>query len=208
MIYPGSQSGTAAQSLQAAGNPSAGRIAAATGVALLVAAVVLVTAVLPAEYGIDLVGTGKLLGLVQLADARPGVLTAQPGEYRVDKIEFVLGPFESVEYKYRIEQGGSMLFSWQSTGQVVAELHSEPDGAPKGYAETFDKQQGTAQHGTYTAPFSGIHGWYWENVDKKDVRIILTTAGFYSKALEFSGGGTFDHEVRDLRGNPVQPASK
>jgi len=208
MSKAGIQSGTADQVPQAAGHPSAGRIAAATLVALLVAVVVLVTAILPAEYGIDLLGTGRLLGLTQLADVRPGVVTSQPGEYRVDKIEFVLGPFESVEYKYRIEQGGGMVFSWQATGLVASELHSEPDGAPKGYAETFDKQKGTNHNGTYSAPFSGIHGWYWENVDKKDVRITLTTAGFYSKGIEFSGGGAFDHEVRDLRGNPVKPASQ
>jgi hypothetical protein len=51
-----------------------------------------------------------------------------------------------------------MVYSWRATGQVMAELHSEPDGAPIGYAETFDKQQGTQGAGAYTAPFSGIHG--------------------------------------------------
>jgi hypothetical protein len=37
---------------------------------------------------------------------------------------------------------------------------------------------------------------------------VLATAGFYSKALEFSSAGTLDHVVRDLRGNPVKPESK
>ncbi len=43
--------------------PSAHTLAMATAVALLVAGLVLVTIVLPAEYGIDPLGTGRALGL-------------------------------------------------------------------------------------------------------------------------------------------------
>jgi hypothetical protein len=46
--------------------PSAKKLAFATGAALAVAALVLVTAVLPAEFGIDPLGTGKALGLLDL----------------------------------------------------------------------------------------------------------------------------------------------
>ena len=48
---------------------SAAKIALATVVALIVGVVILVTAVLPAEYGIDPLGTGKALGLLDLAAA-------------------------------------------------------------------------------------------------------------------------------------------
>jgi len=48
--------------------PSVGKLIRATLFALILAAVVLVVAVLPAEYGIDPLGTGKLLGLTQLAE--------------------------------------------------------------------------------------------------------------------------------------------
>ena len=189
---------------QAAGRPSAARIVQATIAALLVATMVLVTAILPAEYGIDPLGTGKLLGLVELAQVRPGVLASQPDEYRTDSREFVLGPYQAVEYTYRIEKGGSMLFSWQATGTVRWNLHSQPDGAAQDYAESFDQREGSKAHGTYVAPFSGIHGWYWENVDKKDVRITLTTAGFYSGAQESFDGGSASHDVKDPRGNVVK----
>ena len=47
---------------------SAAKIAMATVVAFIVGGVVLVTAVLPAEYGIDPLGTGKALGLTELAN--------------------------------------------------------------------------------------------------------------------------------------------
>ncbi len=35
-----------------------------------------------------------------------------------------------------------------------------------------------------TAPFTGIHGWYWENAGKGDLTITLTTSGFYTAAEE------------------------
>jgi hypothetical protein len=49
--------------------PSLGKIVTATVVALIVACIILVTVVLPAEYGIDPLGTGKALGLGDLARA-------------------------------------------------------------------------------------------------------------------------------------------
>jgi hypothetical protein len=52
--------------------PPAASLAKATGVALLVAAVVLVTAVLPAEYGIDPIGAGRAMGITSLV--QPAVL--------------------------------------------------------------------------------------------------------------------------------------
>ena len=42
------------------------RIAVAGGAAILVAGLLLVTVVLPAEYGVDPVGTGARLGLIEL----------------------------------------------------------------------------------------------------------------------------------------------
>jgi hypothetical protein len=136
------------------------------------------------------------------------VVTFHQGEQRRDTRTFVLGRFQSVEYKYRINQGGGMLFSWQATGQVMAELHSEPDGAPEGYAETFDKQQGTQSHGTYIAPFTGIHGWYWENMDKQDVTITVHTSGFYETAQEFSASGVTEHALTDARGQLIKKGAQ
>jgi hypothetical protein len=205
---------SAAPGGRAAGAPppiaSAKQIVLGTLAALVAAAILLVFAVLPAEYGVDLTGLGGLVGLTQLANVRPGVVALQAGEHKVDSARFVLGPFQFIEYKYRLEKGASMVYSWTATGQVMAQLHSEPDGAPLGYAETFDTQQGTQGAGAYTAPFSGIHGWYWENVDQKDVTITVATAGFYSAAAEIFSGGDLPHALTDLHGRklPAAPATR
>ena len=76
-------------------------------------------------------------------------------------------------------------------GNIAAEsvFHAEPDGAPAGYAQTYEKKSAQLQaSGTLTAPFPGIHGWYWENTTDKEVTVTLKGAGFYNLSHEFRNG--------------------
>jgi hypothetical protein len=174
------------------------KILLATGGALIVAAIILVVAVLPAEYGIDPLGTGRRFGLTDLAAASTGAISKQDAAYKTNTATFELGPFEFVEFKYRLEKDASMVYSWKSTGEVIYDFHSEPEGAPPGYAESFDKSKAVSANGSYTAPFSGIHGWFWENPNAKLVTITLTTAGFYSAAQEFRDNDSSFHRLTEL----------
>src|SRR5262245_65709043 len=60
--------------------PSRTRIIKATAIALVVSIVLLITAVLPAEYGIDPLGTGKALRLMDLAKADAAKAVEKPAE--------------------------------------------------------------------------------------------------------------------------------
>ena len=44
--------------------------------------------------------------------------------------------------------------------------------------------------GSYTAPFDGVHGWYWENLTDSPVTITLRTAGFYADAALYRHGAS------------------
>ena len=123
---------------------------------------------------------------VQPPPPTPEAFVAQEGLFKTDSMEFTLAPKEGMEYKYRLAKGAGLLFSWVATAAVHYELHSEPDAGPKGYAETFDKQDSrNSGHGNYIAPFAGIHGWYWENRTDSEVRVRLISAGHYTESLEF-----------------------
>jgi hypothetical protein len=178
------------------------RIALAFGAALLAAGLILVVAVLPAEYGVDPLGIGRKLGLTAMSDVQKGLEafqatqttaaggapTVAPRErrYQNDTVEFKLPPGGFIEYKYRLDKGSALLYSWTATGPVNYELHAEPDGAPQGYAESFEKKNAMdTGSGTLTAPFSGIHGWYWENPGRTEVTVTLSAAGFYNMSHEF-----------------------
>ena len=118
----------------------------------------------------------------------PWSISIQTAPFAGESVEITLAPLEGMEYKYRLDEDAGMLYSWTSTGAVHWELHSQPDDAPQGYAEFFDTSDGDASHGVYTAPFSGIHGWWWENTADVDVTITLTTTGFYTESHEFRRG--------------------
>ncbi len=160
-----------------------------TLIALIAAAVLLITIVLPAEFGIDPLGSGRLLGLTDMAE--PDVHTEQAQSFRNDEVTFILSPFQSVEYKYEMEEGAAMIYTWQATGVLTYDLHAEPDVAA-GYPEDFeisaDAGRETERNGSYIAPFAGIHGWFWENRGAEDVTITLTAAVFSDTAIEYSGG--------------------
>src|ERR1700682_2361176 len=103
------------QNLAAAEAPSKRAIVKATLIALAVALVLLFTAVLPAEYGIDPLKTGKLLRLTGISQAdssvggratpaNNGIYTIQPGTYKVDTEEIGLHPGEALEIKYHMQK--------------------------------------------------------------------------------------------------------
>jgi hypothetical protein len=181
------------------------KLAAAAGAALLGAGLILVMFVLPAEYGIDPLGVGARVGLVELGavgkqvealnyaastgSSQAALVVPQERAFKGETVEFKVAPREGMEYKYRLDKGEALLFSWKTTGPVAYEFHAEPDGAPRGYAQSYEKGDGKSEaSGTLTAPFPGIHGWYWENKSDKEITITLTSAGFYNLAHEFRTG--------------------
>ncbi|TVO69334.1 transmembrane anchor protein [Denitromonas ohlonensis] len=61
--------------------PTSGQLLRSTGLAALIAAGLLITTVLPAEYGIDPTGVGRTLGLTQMGTIKTSLATeAQAGE--------------------------------------------------------------------------------------------------------------------------------
>jgi hypothetical protein len=171
--------------------PSRIQIATATGVAMAVASVLLVTLVLPAEYGIDPLGSGRALGLIDLFGAKepsrppPAVEGREPPPrvYKTEATSFVLRPTQAFEYKYRLEKDRGMVYAWTASAKVKYEFHGEPDDH-RLKVQSYEKQENDFSSGTLTAPFTGIHGWYWENAGDHDLTITLATAGFYTEANE------------------------
>ena len=198
--------------------PSLSTLAKTTAIAVVAAGALLVTIVLPAEYAIDPIGTGRWLGLTEiaspsltpveavspdaavLAPVQHGPVGEYPAEFKLDVFEITLQPYEYVEYKYHLEQGATMLYSWTATAAVIHDLHGERasgagnDGPTE---ESFDKQDRRQASGSFAAPFAGIHGWYWENPGGEPVTIRLTSSGFYGSAVEIRSDRT--RRTRNLR---------
>lgn len=129
--------------------PTVRQLIKTTGVALVAAAAILITTVLPAEHGIDPTGIGKALGLTTLrassGETAPPLLPASSGEtqpgspaiaapvtptpaaivtksevpYRSEEMMLTLQPDEGSEIKASMRQGEQFVFTWVAEGGKV-----------------------------------------------------------------------------------------
>ncbi|MBQ15423.1 MAG: hypothetical protein CMQ17_13615 [Gammaproteobacteria bacterium] len=177
--------------------PAARNILIASGIAFVVAMAVLFAAILPAEFGADPLGTGDLLGLTVLSrGANP--FEEQLEVHRTDSVQFVLEPFQSVEYKYLMDLDASMVFSWVADGELYYDMHAEPAGLGEEFAESFEQGDADRRMGSFHAPFTGIHGWFWENRTLNTIAVNLYTSGFYINSTVFRDGGTYERDLEPI----------
>jgi hypothetical protein len=177
-----------------------GKLAAACGVAAAGAAAILTLFVLPAERGVDLTGLGRVLGLTGMASAVPEAAAdaapqaaaaptkatiAKVTPLRADEMTLTLPPHSGVEVKAEMAAGDHLIFRWDATGPVKADMHGEPPNAGDDEFTTYWKETGlTSGQGAFTAPFEGIHGWYWRNRGETPVTVKVRTNGFYKALIQ------------------------
>ena len=177
--------------------------------ALVLGALLVVGVVLPAEYSLDPLGTGSRLGLLGLADDYEAAVVKTQQPHGTDRRQFSLAPFESVEFSYRMSRGEVLIYSWQATGELVFNLHSSPALPPAGeasdYAESFSAGRASREYGTYTAPFAGQHGWFWENRTQQTVVLELAVAGFIAQGKHSALGVMDTLEVEAVFESTPEP---
>jgi hypothetical protein len=160
-----------------------------TIVAVVTAGIILISFILPAEYNIDPTGMGAKLGLTTLAKpvatatikAKNSVEVNANNQQETDIIKVVVPAGRGVEYKFSMAQFKKMEYQWQTDGTVLFfDLHGEPEGDTTGYFESYAVATLTGMKGSFTTPFTGVHGWYWKNKSDKPVEVKLTVSGEYS----------------------------
>ena len=166
---------------------SLGTLIKASLAALIVAAVALLTLILPAEYNIDPTGIGQRLGLTVLAESADAQTAEMPAvdpesmpENTVSQhvIEITVPANQGIEYKLQVEQYDKVSYEWITDGSsIYFDLHGEPEGDASGYFESYAIATLDAMKGSFIAPFNGSHGWYWKNTSSKPVAIQLIISG-------------------------------
>jgi hypothetical protein len=180
-------------------------LAAACTAAVGGAAVIFGLFVLPAEHGIDVTGLGSVLGLTGMgaaqaeaaaesepkaaapasAEAAPVKETiAKTAPMRSDEMTVTLAPHTGAEIKARMAKGDHLIFRWEASGPVKADMHGEPKGGGEDFS-TYWKEKGLESgQGAFTAPFEGTHGWYWRNQGETPVTVKVRTNGFYAELFQ------------------------
>jgi hypothetical protein len=188
--------------LNCEGLPSNKRLVKATLIALLVASALLVTAILPAEYGVDPTGLGAKMGLTALGsisvsesaatsvqfvasssstDTAPVRKSESP--YRSDTMTLSLLPNQGAEIKAVMQLGDNFVFNWEvKGGSVYFDMHGEPINAVGDeFTSYWISENESSASGSFDAPFAGTHGWYWQNKGPEPVAVHLSTSGFYEE---------------------------
>lgn len=179
-----------------------GWLVAATLGSLALAALIVLGAILPAEFNRDPLGLGRLSGLSRLwaPDDRvvggeaAGVARAREYDaaFRTDVIEIPLGDFlagadkSELEYKVRMKKDATLIYAWEVVGtSEPRDVHFDQHGhtTPKAgeamSVATYRQAFGLKQQGALTAPFDGIQGWQFSNSSDKPLVVRLRLSGFY-----------------------------
>ena len=178
-----------------------GRLILATLGALALAALIVLGAILPAEFNRDPLGLGKLSGLSRLwapedqrVETAAGAARAREYDvaFRTDVVEIPLGDFlagadkSELEYKVRMKKDATLIFAWEVIGtseprdfHFDQHGHTTPAPGQPMAVSTWRQAFGLKQQGALTAPFDGIQGWQFSNSNEKPVVVRLRLAGFY-----------------------------
>ncbi len=174
-------------------------------ITVIIAAVVLVTTILPAEYGVDPTGIGKMLGIKNLSGSatsagssaktpaapsiasvtsvQKAIASKQSVPYRADTREIVLQPSQGLEVKTLMTQGATLIYSWKTkNGEKIShDFHGEKTNAKSDEFESYIEEKSVSESkGSVIAPFTGTHGWFWNNQTANPVTVILQASGFYT----------------------------
>lgn len=182
--------------------PTLRQLFKATAIAAVAASVILVTTVLPSEFGIDPTGIGKAIGLTPLsagtaeaakmpepaaaptpatqASTRP--VAKSQVQYRSDEMSLTLQPDQGAEIKSTMRAGEQFVFTWAVEGGAVnVDMHGEKPNAGEEFTSYWKAKQVTSDQGSFIAPFDGTHGWFWRNRGEQPVTVKVNVTGFYEK---------------------------
>jgi hypothetical protein len=185
--------------------PSTKTLIRSTVLAALVATILLITVVLPAEYAIDLTGVGRVLGLQQMGEIKRSLSqeaaaarsessqqyanasdeTAAPSSESSSgmlkhEMKVTLAPNEGTEIKVTMAKGRTVQYVWFTDGgPAFFDVHGDSRELDIDY-HRYSKGTQQKSEGVIEAEFDGNHGWYWRNRTREAMTITLQTNGGYT----------------------------
>lgn len=99
---------------------------------------------------------------------------------RDDTVNVTIPAGQGLEYKLYLNEGAHLAYNWTATGDLFYDFHGERAGDTSGDFTSHATGTATADAGNFTAPFTGTHGWFWENESDGDIVVTLRTRGLYA----------------------------
>jgi hypothetical protein len=127
--------------------------------------------------------------------AAKGIAIPAGAKFQSDHWEYELLPYDNIEMKYELAQGQPMIFSWHAPVPLHYDMHSVPDLGGNGATESFAITDAPLQAAVYVAPFTGIHGWFWQNQTLEPVTVSIDASGAFAGAVIFDQAGEHPREL-------------
>lgn len=189
--------------------PTSKQLLRSTAIAMVTAVVLLVIVVLPAEYGIDPTGVGRMIGLTQMGEikmelaeeaardraadaslrastqpskaAAPEPLpAAQTGSSATRNDEMSVTLEPGEGTEVKLEMAKGARVTYEWTTKGGAVNHDTHADGPNRLSHSYGKgKQMERDAGELVAPFDGNHGWFWRNRSDGAVTVTLKTSGEY-----------------------------
>jgi hypothetical protein len=195
--------------------PSSAQLLRSTIIAAASAAAILVTVVLPAEYGIDPTGIGGALGLAEMGELKTQLAEEAEADRLMDaaggeQSSLVDGLFGLVvgtaqaqeagewrdETTFTLEPGDTAEWKLVMDEGQTAEyrmlveggrVNFDLHGHGGGQSVTYEKGRGsTGEEGEIVAEFDGEHGWFWRNRDDAASTVTIQVRGDYAEFKDAS----------------------
>lgn len=189
--------------------PTSAQLIRSTIIAGLSALVILLTTILPAEYGIDPTGIGRSLGLTEMGEIKKQLAEEAEADRQLETSQSkqsnlwpnVLSLFISTAHAeaaenwrdaatFTLKPGDTAEWKLTMEQGQNAEYHMLVEGGRvnfdlhghgSGQSVTYEKGRGSSgSKGKITAKFDGEHGWFWRNRDKVDITVTIKVRGEYA----------------------------
>ncbi len=112
------------------------------------------------------------------------------------KFTITLKPLDEVEYKAVLNAGEPLFYRWSVVGgeNVYVDFHGDPtEGTfPDEYFQSYEEGEIPKSQGSFSATFTGNHGWYWLNISDHNITIELEAWGYYQSLTEIFRGNQRD----------------
>jgi hypothetical protein len=193
--------------------PSSAHLLRSTIIAGVSAVAILVTVVLPAEYGVDPTRIGGVLGLTEMGEIKSQLAEEAEIDRQMEAanddqsslLNDIFGLFVGTAHAqeqelwqdvltFTLAPGASAEIKMKMTEGAIADYAWVAEGGrinfdlhAHGGGQSIDYDRGrgaTSGEGSIEAAFDGDHGWFWRNRDSADVTVTLQLRGAYGEVVE------------------------
>jgi hypothetical protein len=98
-----------------------------------------------------------------------------------------LQPDQETEVKLRLAKSKAVVYSWSvDRGQVYVDFHGhDPSLGDQTWVRYREQDAAKGNNGSLVAPFSGEHGWFWQNYNEFPIVITLTVTGYFDDIVDY-----------------------